>query len=276
MYKVEFEGLTGALKAISGIVGLSFWEPFTSPPHGTSGEICLTGFGIFAPRPLGLFTWLVYPITEGLSFTHSIHRNYHFTNSTVGLKETDSGGYFLNMWPQKLSLSFSPSSRCINSLVASVKLYASSIWPKFRYVKNLVSPETRQVNYNSTSKNGYVSYPVRKTWSHSLWSLRLVISFAIHPRVSWQRQGGGSASVPSSGGLSDSASSSSCNRLSASLSDVPLESSSDCDVGADPSRDWVSCIPGRTVGWLLFIPDPCRTVWYSDSGTLTLTRSLTW
>ena len=50
MYKVEFEGLTGALKKISIMLGLSFWNILTFPPHGTSDGICQTGFLIFALR----------------------------------------------------------------------------------------------------------------------------------------------------------------------------------------------------------------------------------
>ena len=34
----------------------------------------------FCAKTSGLITWLVYPITESLSLTHFIHRNYHFTN----------------------------------------------------------------------------------------------------------------------------------------------------------------------------------------------------
>ncbi len=34
------------------------------------------------PYVSGLITWLVSPITASLSLTHSVHRNYHFTNPT--------------------------------------------------------------------------------------------------------------------------------------------------------------------------------------------------
>ena len=46
VYKVEFKGLTGMLKKISCILGLSFWELLMFPPHRMSGGICLTGFWI--------------------------------------------------------------------------------------------------------------------------------------------------------------------------------------------------------------------------------------
>ena len=39
----------------------------------------------FCPKTSGLITWLVYPITESFSLTHSIHRNYHFINPTLFL-----------------------------------------------------------------------------------------------------------------------------------------------------------------------------------------------
>ena len=59
MYKVEFKGLTGAPKKISGILGLSFWELLTSLSHGTHGGICLTGFGILCQDLIG-FTLLYF------------------------------------------------------------------------------------------------------------------------------------------------------------------------------------------------------------------------
>ena len=46
MYKVEFKGLSGVLKKISGILGLSLWELLMSLPYGTPGGIYLAGFGI--------------------------------------------------------------------------------------------------------------------------------------------------------------------------------------------------------------------------------------
>ena len=53
VYKVEFKGLTGVLKMISGIGGLSLWELLMSLPHWTPGGIYLTGFLDFVPRILG-------------------------------------------------------------------------------------------------------------------------------------------------------------------------------------------------------------------------------
>ena len=64
VYKVEFKGLTGPLKKISGILGLSFWELLTS------GGISLTGFWIFAPRLLGLSRdWYIQSQRASLSLT---------------------------------------------------------------------------------------------------------------------------------------------------------------------------------------------------------------
>ena len=55
VYKVEFKGLTGVLKKISGILWLTLSELLMSLPHGTPGGIYLTGFWIldFVQRPLG-------------------------------------------------------------------------------------------------------------------------------------------------------------------------------------------------------------------------------
>ena len=56
MYKVELKGLTGVLKKISGILGLSLCELLMSLPHRTPGGIYRTGFWIldFAPRLLSI------------------------------------------------------------------------------------------------------------------------------------------------------------------------------------------------------------------------------
>ena len=41
--------------------------------------------------------------------------------------------------------------------------------------------------------------------------------------------------------------------------------SSHCGMGADPSDGRVSHPPGRTVSWLFWTPDSCRTLWYTNS-----------
>ena len=86
MYKVQFGRPTGTLKKISGILGLSFWELLMSPPHGTSDGICPTWILDFCTKISGLISWLVYSITERLFLTHSINRNYHFTNPTPSFR----------------------------------------------------------------------------------------------------------------------------------------------------------------------------------------------
>ena len=73
------------LKKITGILGLSFWELLTSLPHGTPGGIYLTGFGILC-QDFGVHHMIIIsnhrePLPHSL--THSIHRNYHFTDPTV-------------------------------------------------------------------------------------------------------------------------------------------------------------------------------------------------
>ena len=72
MYKVEFKGLTGVLKKISGILGLSLWELLMSLPHRTPGGIYLSGFWILCQD-----FWAHHVIStsnqrerESLSFTH--------------------------------------------------------------------------------------------------------------------------------------------------------------------------------------------------------------
>ena len=70
VYKVEFKGLTGALKKISGILGLSFKELLTSPSHRTSGGICLD-FGFLRQ---GFWTHLVISLSNHRQpYPHSLH-----------------------------------------------------------------------------------------------------------------------------------------------------------------------------------------------------------
>ena len=87
IYSPEFVGLTGVLKKISGILGLSFWELLMSLPHVCWNlSDCIL---YFCAKISGLNMWLVYPITTSFFLTHSIHRNYHFTNPTTSHTHTD-------------------------------------------------------------------------------------------------------------------------------------------------------------------------------------------
>ena len=64
MYKVEFKVLTGVLKKISGILGLSLWELLMPLPHCEHlVESIWLDFG-FCAKTSGLITRFVYPITE--------------------------------------------------------------------------------------------------------------------------------------------------------------------------------------------------------------------
>ena len=84
MHKVEFMGHTGVLKKLSGTLGLSLSLRAFNVPASQNIWWNLSDWILdFCAKTSRLIMWLVYPITESLSLTHSIHKNYHFTDTTT-------------------------------------------------------------------------------------------------------------------------------------------------------------------------------------------------
>ena len=76
MYTVEFEGLFWYRRVV-------FLRAFNISASQNVRWNLSGWIWDFCAKTSGLIMWLVYPITESLSLTHTIHRNYHFTNPTT-------------------------------------------------------------------------------------------------------------------------------------------------------------------------------------------------
>ena len=129
----------------------------------------------FCAKTSGFITWLVYPITESLSLTHSIHRNYHFANPTQCFSLSHVSIFFFS----------SKSSKCIILKIFSWETPSAGTNSYLEEKVNLIG----SINYLSTFKSSslnklefifscnFVSSPVA-TW---LWYWLLFVQFQITP-----------------------------------------------------------------------------------------------
>ena len=148
MYKVEFEGLTGALKKISGIWELSFWVLFNVPAARNVWWNLSDWILDFCTKTSGLITGLVYLITESLSPTHSIHRNYYFSNPTPCSNPRWDGLRFIafsSNTPSLLKLQ-------IKNLPQSLCLKRSRIMSRISHIDESHVQEFQQMNNLSWNK----------------------------------------------------------------------------------------------------------------------------